>query len=272
MKRFGVLLLIIVVALVLLILPNYTGKVVTVVGETAIVSRVVDGDTIVLVGGDRVRLLGINTPEQGQHLYLEAGQRLEELVLDETVLLESDVTDKDKYDRQLRYVYIDGDDGYENVNVRMVGEGFASVYIIEPDHRHVEELMTAEEFAREQGLGVWQYYEIEDVFCVGLHYPFRYNAKGDDRQNLNGEYLILRNSCTYPVELSGWRLADNTSKEYIFKSFTLMNKTIVTLHTGSGQDNETDLYWGQSWPVWNNNGDILYLWDSEGNLILRHAY
>ena len=47
---------------------------------SAIVSRIIDGDTIELQNGERVRLLGINTPEKGQPYYEEATNRLKELI------------------------------------------------------------------------------------------------------------------------------------------------------------------------------------------------
>ncbi len=270
MNRASLLVFLLLIFLMFLVFPNLTGNIMNdATGETAVVSRVIDGDTLELGGsGEKVRLLGINTPERGQWLYAEAKERLAELILEKRVRLEDDVTDRDKYDRLLRYVYADG----ENLNIRMVREGFASVYIIEPDNKYTEELLAAEEEARNDSRGIWQYSNITDAFCIGLYYPFMYNAKGDDRENLNGEYLILRNSCTYPVELSGWTLMDNSSSEYIFREFVLMNKSTVTIHTGTGTDNETDLYWGMSRPVWNNNGDVLYLWNMYGELVLKYGY
>jgi len=264
--------LFLLVALILFFIfaSGYTANLmVEIVRESAVVERVVDGDTITLLAnGDKVRLLGINTPERGQYLYAEAKERLEELILGSPVLMEADVTDTDKYGRLLRYIYSGG----ENINIRMVREGLAFVYIIEPDNMHAEELYAAECYAREQGLGIWQYTGIEDAFCIGLHYPFRYNAAGDDRQNLNGEFLILRNSCTYPVELSGWVLSNEAGNEYLFKEFVLINKSTVTLYTGSGVDTKNELYWGMDLPAWNNGGDTLHLWNAEDELMLKHSY
>lgn len=71
-----------------------------------VVSRVIDGDTLVVRGGDRVRLIGIDTPEQGECGYREATQRLRSLVEGERVVLDNPgrVQDEDRYGRLLRYV------------------------------------------------------------------------------------------------------------------------------------------------------------------------
>lgn len=89
-----------------------------------IVTYVVDGDTIDLDNGDRVRFSGINTPETGECYYEEAKKALANLVLGQEVSLEKDLTDEGKYGRKLRYVYYEG----ESVNEYLVREGYAKVY------------------------------------------------------------------------------------------------------------------------------------------------
>ncbi len=72
-----------------------------------IVSRIIDGDTIVLNTDERVRLICIDTPEQGEAGYQEAKDYLTSLVLGKSVLLEKDVSEIDMYGRLLRYVYLE---------------------------------------------------------------------------------------------------------------------------------------------------------------------
>src|SRR5687767_8858842 len=74
--------------------PVFTGSSVT---------RIIDGDTRVVEGGDRVRLLDIDTPEKGQPCSANATARLAELIDGKEVLLEKRGEDKDRYDRLLRY-------------------------------------------------------------------------------------------------------------------------------------------------------------------------
>jgi micrococcal nuclease len=101
------------------------------------VARVIDGDTIELEGGERVRLLCIDTPERGQPGYTEATEFLRELVAGKAVRLEADPehVDRDRFGRLLRYVWLftGGEaEGFSSgdgvlVNVEIVRRGY-SVY------------------------------------------------------------------------------------------------------------------------------------------------
>jgi endonuclease YncB( thermonuclease family) len=77
---------------------------------TYVVTHVVDGDTIDLGNGERVRLVGIDTPEVGQCGYDEATAKMERLVLGKRVRLFESDEDRDRYDRLLRYVEVAGKD------------------------------------------------------------------------------------------------------------------------------------------------------------------
>ena len=122
--------------------------------DTVLVQRVVDGDTIVLAGGERVRYLGIDTPEVTGVPELfgpEATEANRRLVEGRRVRLERDVTDRDRFDRLLRYVYVDG----VMVNAELLREGFAKVLVYPPDSRYAQCLAALEEEAREAGRGLW---------------------------------------------------------------------------------------------------------------------
>lgn len=78
---------------------------------SGVVTSVVDGDTLDVEGVGRVRLVGIDTPEVGECGYDQARERLSDLVLGEPVtLVTAGVDDRDRYDRLLRYVDVDGAD------------------------------------------------------------------------------------------------------------------------------------------------------------------
>jgi endonuclease YncB( thermonuclease family) len=160
------------------------------------VERVIDGDTFELENGAIVRLLGINSPEKGQPYYQEATNRLKDLVEGNRVTLISDVDDKDQYGRLLRYVFFN--DTF--INLLMVKEGLANVYIIEPNHLYEGELYAAQLESMAESLGIWQ--RSEDLTCgsncIGIAY-FHWNAKGNDCDNLNDEFVKLKNTCSYPV-------------------------------------------------------------------------
>ncbi|MFA6257360.1 MAG: thermonuclease family protein [Candidatus Paceibacterota bacterium] len=125
--------------------------------ETAKVARVVDGDTIELEGGEKVRYIGIDTPETvdprkpAQCYGAEASAKNKELVLGKTVRLAKDVTDKDKYGRLLRYVYV----GDVFVNLALVEGGYAFSYSYPPDIAHQSDFVAAEQSAQAKDAGLW---------------------------------------------------------------------------------------------------------------------
>lgn len=124
-------------------------------GDEAVVARVVDGDTIELTDGTRVRYIGIDTPEvyPTRDCYgNEASDKNTELVLGKTVRLVADVSNTDKYDRLLRYVYLQ--DG-TFVNEALVRMGYAHARSYPPDVAQQETLREAERLAREEHLGLW---------------------------------------------------------------------------------------------------------------------
>ena len=86
------------------------------------VIRVIDGDTIVIAGDERVRPIGIDTPEKGQCGFEEAKQALEKLLASGPATFYSGTTsDKDKYNRLLRYIEVEGID----VGLNLISNGFA---------------------------------------------------------------------------------------------------------------------------------------------------
>lgn len=119
--------------------------------EQVLVREVIDGDTVILEDGRRVRYLGIDTPEIGEYYYEEAAERNRELVEGKVVELQPGSRDVDDYGRLLRYVYIDG----MFVNAELVAQGYAKAYRKGPIERHSEELFQLEEEAKSSGKGLW---------------------------------------------------------------------------------------------------------------------
>ena len=120
-----------------------------------LVTKVIDGDTIVLENGERVRYIGIDTPEisQNECFALEAKKKNEELVLGKRVRLEKDVSERDKYGRLLRYVYV----GNIFVNDYLVRNGYAYAVTYPPDVKYSERFLQAQREARENKRGLWAY-------------------------------------------------------------------------------------------------------------------
>ena len=127
-------------------------------GEPAVVERVVDGDTVVLEDGRRLRLIGIDTPETvapGEPVGCfgpEASARTKSLVEGRAVTLEKDVSETDRYDRILRYVYLP--DG-RMLNEVLVAEGYARAIRYPPDVKYAGRFESAEATARDARLGLW---------------------------------------------------------------------------------------------------------------------
>ena len=122
--------------------------------DTARVTRVIDGDTITIAGGYRVRYIGIDTPEvypRVEAFGIEAWQANRELVEGKVVRLERDVTETDRYGRLLRYVWVDN----ILVEAELVRMGLARAKAYPPDTKYQDYLEQMEAEARQAGRGMW---------------------------------------------------------------------------------------------------------------------
>ncbi len=130
----------------------------------ATVEAVVDGDTLTarLAGGgrERVRLLGIDTPESVKAdtpvecFAKEAAGRLSALLPRRaTVRLVRDVEERDRYGRLLAYLYREPDGLF--VNLDLVRGGYAQLLTYPPNVAHADDFTTAAAQARDEGLGLW---------------------------------------------------------------------------------------------------------------------
>jgi len=126
-------------------------------GIVALVTRVVDGDTIDAAGLGRVRLLGIDAPEMGgpferpAPFAVEARDALRALVLHRWARFECDGDRNDSYGRRLAYVQLETG---ELVNARIVRDGFARVFARRRLQRW-DELRSAEREAQVRRRGMW---------------------------------------------------------------------------------------------------------------------
>jgi len=137
-----------------------------------LVKRVIDGDTLQLESGERVRLIGIDTPEihESNKLYRDAQRTKQDaatiqkmgmqafaftrsLVENKRVSLEFDAERHDKYKRLLAYVYLK--DG-TFVNAKIIEEGYASIMTIPPNVKHADLFLKLYRQARENRRGLWK--------------------------------------------------------------------------------------------------------------------
>lgn len=131
-------------------------------GEKALVTKVIDGDTIEIQNGQTVRLVGIDTPETVDPrrpvgcFGKEASNETKNLLAGRQVILQKDVSETDKYKRLLKYVFLPLEDGQILfVNDYLVRAGFAKVYTYPPDVKFNEQFKQAEKEARESSKGLW---------------------------------------------------------------------------------------------------------------------
>lgn len=137
-----------------------------------LVTRAVDGDTLVLETGERVRLIGIDTPEmhESDKLYRDSDSSQQDieiikamgrqsyeftkrLVEGKRVSLEFDVEKQDRYKRMLAYVYLK--DG-TFVNAEIVKQGYASLMTYPPNVKYVDLFTRLYKEARENNRGLWK--------------------------------------------------------------------------------------------------------------------
>jgi micrococcal nuclease len=116
--------------------------------EEKVITKIIDGDTVVIEGGDHVRLLGIDCDEKGKPCYKAANTRIEELTLGKKVVLEWESEDKDQYGRKLRYIMIDG----KNINEQMVAEGYCVARFYQ-ESKYKEAIQQAESNAIANNIG-----------------------------------------------------------------------------------------------------------------------
>ena len=126
--------------------------------EEAVVARVLDGDTVELEDGKKIRYLHIDTPEiahngveQDQCFAQEARQLNQELVQGKTVQLEYDLNCADRFGRTLAFVSVEG----RMVNQILIERGYAELAIYAPNVALEDEFKALEEQARETQAGLW---------------------------------------------------------------------------------------------------------------------
>lgn len=249
--------------------------------EIAFVMRVIDGDTIeIILDGEpyNLRYIGIDSPEMGRPFSEEAMEANQNLVENQIVELERDVTDTDQHGRLLRYVYLD--DGLF-VNAELVRLGVAVALAYPPDTKHQELINTKEQEAKEARAGLWTPATATPTFSsTGMAVLLevdpecsQFNAPGNDNENKNEEYVCINNKGSGTAEMSGWSVRDEYGWTFQFPAFSLDAGSRVRIITGCGENTEEDLFWcKEETAVWNNDGDCAYLMDETGELIANYCY
>jgi micrococcal nuclease len=159
--------------------------------EKAVVSRVVDGDTVVLSDGSRVRFIGMDTPESTTTTEFygnEASDYTKSMLTGKTVYLEKDVSEMDRYGRLLRYVWLslpseisDSEIRARMFNAILVLEGYAQSSTYPPDVKYQEYLARYNSEARNANKGLW------NTDSSGTPYSTRVAETGKIKGNINSK-------------------------------------------------------------------------------------
>lgn len=249
--------------------------------QLAYVERVVDGDTIeVILDGEKyeLRYIGIDAPESGSPYAEEAREANKNLVENQIIELEKDVTDRDQFGRLLRYVFLT--DG-RFVNSELAGMGLVRAVVFPPDINYQEVIESKTNLAKNAGIGLWdssptptteldidQGIQIQvDPTCS------QFNAPGNDNQNKNEEFVCIRNLSNQNIDLLDWQIHDEYGWSYHFPAFSLEGNSIVQIFTGCGTNTMQELFWCKDeTAVWNNDGDCVFLIDADGLEATKFCY
>jgi micrococcal nuclease len=248
------------------------------VQETGRVVEVLDGDTLTFAEDgtgqmSRIRLLGINAPEVTGPDFIHfptdmCGGRAAEAALEQVlpkgtpVQLRAEHAESANRGRRLRYVFalnpVTGQ--YDrDVQQAIASAGLAMWFPIATEAALARPYRLLVDAAQGAALGIW-----DPSHCGPVEQPDArlslvvvWNPSGSDQQNVNGEYVVVRNTAADPVDLSGWVLRDSSLNAW----YTLPQNTILqpgdfrVVHVGSGTaglpDNH-DLYMGSAAPLFAN--------------------
>lgn len=239
-----------------------------------VVNFVYDGDTIEVTGGEKVRLVMIDTPESSANQRaadpreIELGKRAKRVLEDlldragYEVYLERVGTDR--YGRTLAYVYVThqpetaawiGPNGqaYTSLNYELVARGWAEVFVLDHD-RYLPHYDAAQRRARERLLGLWAAYDEAERAAQGLPVRIKcavYNPRGTDagREEI---WLEVRE----PIDLGGWAVGDDDGLRIPLSGRATPGTLAVRI------DGRPEL---------SNKGDTVLLW-RDGEVVDRFTY
>lgn len=232
------------------------------------VASVYDGDTFTLTSGEKVRVSGINTPEIKplEPYAVEARDATAELVMGKVVTLEYGAVQRDSYGRLLGWVRIDG----RPLELELLERGLAHVMVIPPlEVGDLDAMLAAQSGARAARRGLWS----QEGFQSTMHITsFHANAPGDDRANVNGEYLRVCNISDGPVNLDGYRMVDAAGNSWALPAVVVPAGHTVKVHSGQGEhqsdpSRQLEIYLGSPSPIWNNDADRAALYDRYGHIV-----
>jgi endonuclease YncB( thermonuclease family) len=224
---------------------------------------VIDGDTITAQLDGlvvKVKYIGVDAPESVSRLeYLgkEARNRNRELVVGRDVLLYRDVSDRDRFDRLLRYVFVDD----KFINYELISQGYASALDEPPDSACAFLLKDVETGVKEQALGIWAPHTPQPELSLATTDVIIFDV------NKEGEFVDIQNVGDTAIDLSGWKLVSEQGNEECKLAGIIHAYEIVRVFSGVKQPGFSC---GYEKPIWNDTEpDPAVLYDPDKNEVAR---
>lgn len=236
------------------------------VGDPISLVRVIDGDSIEAeLDGEvlEMRLVGYNAPElyvpsdDGSADRANCNGDLARAILAELLAsgsLEMVGTETDRFGRRLAEIHIDG----APLAATMVDQGWGLASASDPG------LWTRMAEAANNGVGMWGD-GCGEPARIGLEIgDTNINPPGDDRENLDQEWVEITNGSAEAIDLAGWSVRDDTTSNRFTLDGILGPGATLRIRTGRGSSTAGDLYLNESFPVWSNGGDTVIVQDPNG--------
>jgi len=201
--------------------------------ESAIVERIIDGDTIE-AGNKTIRLLGINTPERGEKYYQEAKDFLGKEILNKSIFLGYGKEREDKYHRTLAYVFLEE----ENIDIKIVENGFANYYFPSGRDKYYYRFKEAWEKCIKNNKNLCEKSEDKCSQCMILTY--------------SGEIATLKNICAFSCSIEAWIIKGEGRKIFDLPNISMEQDEQVEINV--------------------EKQDTLFLRDKENKLVLWKSY
>lgn len=267
--------------------------------QTAKVTQIDDGDTLDAhvrgAGIERIRVTGINAMEMHVYNSNPAKQRGDCHALEATALLTSLV--KRSHNkirilsvnrlsragvRPLRTIQVYIRKSWHDVGNLMISRGLALWMPSGREYAWNGQYSFLAQQAASRHVGLW-----DPTYCgvgpdddIPIRLNVRGNAAGDDKINVNGEWVTLTNLGARGLSLGGWWLRDSITRRYTFPFGVIVPPgASVRLRVGKGDDDIDTFYWGLDAPVFENAsgppknmGDGAYLFDPQGDLRAYDMY
>ncbi|MDI6726556.1 MAG: thermonuclease family protein [Smithellaceae bacterium] len=229
--------------------------------ENVRVSKVIDGDTIQLDDGRKVRLLGINAPEKREPYNQKAKRFVESRVIARDVRLEYDQEREDAYGRLLAYAHT----GRYMLNEQLVQEGLAHVMTIGANRKHERRLLAAQGEAKKKRRALWSVWTRAKTLKITSVQPYH--------PSRSAAYIRVACLADKSLQLAGHVLLNEAGNRFVFPQFVLApgRSVIVSASSEGGVVSQGILPW-PGIKGFNEQGDTAFLLDAAGNLIDQFHY